>query len=243
MCTLSFIPDKSGYVAGMNRDEQHARPRSLPPAIAGSAVYPREPSTGGTWVAINASGLTLAVLNKNEDGRLPVRLRSRGELIPALISANSLAEVHRRLVETGCKGMWPFRLIAISAEENEVCEWAYGTQLTQANYDWQRRHWYSSGMSDIEANRVRTVVVEQAWQEPGAGSLPWLRALHRSHQPRQGAYSICVHRDDAATVSYSEIVFENGQATFRYAAGSPCQYTTFDSELCLPVGWAAPVTL
>ena len=239
MCTLSFIPTDSGYIVGMNRDEQTTRARALFPAIIGNAIYPREPNTDGTWLAVNSSGLTLALLNKNEDGPLPVKLRSRGEFIPALISADSLAAVHRRLLEIGFKGVWPFRVIAISAEQREVCEWAWGTQLTQNYYDWESRHWFSSGMSDKEANRVRSAVVEQAWRRADAGSSPWLRELHRSHEPQKGAFSICVHRDDATTVSYSEIAVEGGQATFRYATGSPCQYTAFDSELSLPMRFTA----
>ena len=241
MCTLSFIPNKRGYVVGMNRDEQHLRTRSFPPAIFGNAIYPYEPSTKGTWLAINSAGLTLALLNKNEDGPLPVKLRSRGDLIPALISAESLADVHRRLLEVGFKGMWPFRLIAISGNEREVCEWSRGTDLTKNHYDWQPRHWFSSGMSDAEATRLRTTVVEDSWRQPNAGSLSWLRALHQSHEPQRGAFSICVHRADASSVSYSEIVYEDGSATFRYASGSPCQYTAFESELSLPAKAAAGI--
>ena len=218
----------------MNRDEQHVRARSSAPVVFGNAVYPFEPGTNGTWLAVNSSGLTLALLNKNEDGPLPVKLRSRGELIPALISAESLADVHRRLLEIGFKGMWPFRLVAISPEERELCEWSRGAELTRNHYDWQARHWFSSGMSDIEANRVRSSVVGIAWQQPDAGSITWLRALHRSHEPRRGAFSICVHREDASTVSYSEVVYETGSATFRYASGSPCQYTAFETEQSLP---------
>jgi transport and Golgi organization protein 2 len=243
MCTLSFIPNDSGYMVGVNRDEQIARARSLPPAIIGKAIYPREPSTDGTWIAVNSSGVTLALLNKNEDGPLAAKLRSRGEFIPALISAESLAAVHRRLLEIGFKGVWPFRLIAISAEEREVCEWAWGTQLTQNYYEWQQRQWFSSGMSDHEANRVRSAVVEHAWKQPDAGSPQWLRELHRSHEPQKGAFSICVHRDDATTVSYSEIVVGGGLVTFRYAAGHPCQYTAFDSELSLPMRFTAQAVL
>ena len=241
MCTLSFIPNESGYLVGMNRDEHHGRARPFPPALFGNAIYPYEPGTRGTWLAVNSNGLTLALLNKNEDGALPVKLRSRGELIPALISAESLADVHRLLVEVGFKGMWPFRLIAISPEEREICEWLRGAELTKNHYDWRPRHWFSSGMSDIEANRVRSVVVDQAWQQPDAGSLSWLRTLHQSHEPQRGAYSICVHRNDASSVSYSEIVYETGNTTFRYASGFPCQYTAFESELSLRAKAAAGI--
>jgi hypothetical protein len=225
----------------MNRDEQFTRPPALPPEIFGNAVYPHEAVTGGTWLAVNATGFTLALLNKNSDGPLPAKTRSRGEIIPALIDSNSLAAVQRRLLEFGFKGIWPFRLIAISAEEHEICEWACGTQLTKSHYEWQPRNWYSSGMSDTEASRVRSQVVAEAWQKPGAGSLTWLRDLHRSHEPKPGAFSICVHRPDAASVSYSEIAFENGKASFRYAAGSPCQSPDFDSHLSLPARSTANV--
>jgi hypothetical protein len=234
MCTLTFLPNEHGYVVGMNRDEQITRTHALPPAIFGSAIYPHEPSTGGTWLAVNTNGLTLAILNKNQDGPLPAKTRSRGEIIPALINSASLADVHRRLVEFGFKGIWPFRLVAISAEEHEICEWVCRTQLTTAHYGWESRNWYSSGMSDNEARVTRSVVTEHAWQRPGAGSLSWLRSLHRSHEPAQGAFSICVHRPDAASVSYCEIEFDCKQVSFRYAAGSPCQSRGFNSQLSLP---------
>src|SRR4051812_36065950 len=102
MCTLSFIPNSRGYIVAMNRDEQFSRAPGLAPQVFKKAIYPHEPK-GGTWMAVNNDGLTLSVLNRNESGPLPVSLRSRGELIPALISAGSLAEVHRRLVESELK--------------------------------------------------------------------------------------------------------------------------------------------
>jgi hypothetical protein len=234
MCTLSFIPIESGYRAGMNRDEQFIRPHGLPPRIIGNAIYPHE-ADGGTWVAVNSEGLTLAILNKTADGPLPAKLRSRGELIPELITSTSLAEVHRRLLEIGFKGLWPFRLVAISFPEREVCEWVHGSQLSQFYYDWEPRHWFSSGMSDSEATRIRTAVVENAWRQANAGLADWLRSLHKSHEPQRGPYSICVHRDDAATVSYSEITFQHGQAHFAYYSGSPCQSTSFETVLDLPL--------
>lgn len=239
MCTLSFVPRESGYAVAMNRDEQFARACGLPPEVFGNAIYPHEPN-GGTWIAVNTAGLTLAVLNKNQDGPLPAKIRSRGELIAALITSESLAEVHRRLLEFGFKGIWPFRLIAVSFEERELCEWAYGTQLVKAHYDWERRHWYSSGMSDREAANTRSIAGEQASHDEDVGTMEWLRRLHKSHFPKPGAFSICVHREDAATVSYSEIVFEHGQATMRYAAGSPCQSIAFDSVIALPARRTAP---
>jgi hypothetical protein len=53
----------------------------------------------------------------------------------------------------------------------------------------------------------------------------WLRRLHRSHRPEIGPYSICMHRDDAATVSYTEIVVSRGISRMRYESGPTCKPT------------------
>ncbi len=242
MCTLSFIPNEQGYVVAMNRDEKFSRPNPLPPSIVQNAIYPRETS-GGTWLAINSSALTFAMLNRNPDGPLPHKLRSRGEVIPALILADTLAETHRRLLEIGLNGIWPFRLLAFSPAEREICEWTWSVQLTRAHHDWLPRHWFSSGLSDTEATRVRGAVVKEAWLQTDAGSLEWLRALHRSHVPHAGAYSICMHRSDATTVSYNEIVVAGAVATFRYVSGPPCERTQFDSEISLSCRPVVPIII
>ena len=50
----------------MNRDEQRTRMKAHPPDLyqcgKHQAVYPSEP-TGGTWIGINAAGITLALIN------------------------------------------------------------------------------------------------------------------------------------------------------------------------------------
>lgn len=234
MCTLSFLPNEFGYVLAMNRDERRTRDFALPPHVFGNAIYPREPGGDGTWIAVNTTGITLAILNKNLSGGMYLKSRSRAEVIPALASSEALPEIQRRLVELGCKGMLPFRLFAFSPNEKEVCEWRWSDlKLTSQTHEWKPYHWYSSGMSDEEAERRRGAAVQVAWKQPDAGSIEWLRTLHRSHEPKRGAFSLCVHRDDASTVSYSEILVDNSRVEFRYAAGSPCESQAFDATITL----------
>jgi len=54
------------------------------------------------------------------------------------------------------------------------------------------------------------------------GRLNWLRRLHRSHLPERGPFSICMHRSDAATVSYTEVAVSGQRATMRYKLGPYC---------------------
>jgi hypothetical protein len=50
--------------------------------------------------------------------------------------------------------------------------------------------------------------------------------LHRSHQPDRDAFSVCMHREDAETVSYTEILATRRWAKMRYCARSPCAKET-----------------
>ncbi|MDR3576231.1 MAG: hypothetical protein P4L50_20375 [Anaerolineaceae bacterium] len=77
------------------------------------------------------------------------------------------------------------------------------------------------------ANTLRRERFKQALKHTSAGSLEWLRLLHRSHLPQAGPFSTCMHRDDAATVSYKEVAISPQGAKMRHRAGAPCQCSAF----------------
>ena len=52
------------------------------------------------------------------------------------------------------------------------------------------------------------------------------------HPPRRGAWSVCVHRREAATVSYTEVQLAAGEIRLLYVDGSPCTSTS-SAELTL----------
>src|SRR5438093_950418 len=60
-------------------------------------------------------------------------------------------------------------------------------------------------------------------REPGVGTWRALKKLHASHLPQRGPFSICMHRPEAATVSYSEVNVSDGRATLRYYPAAPCR--------------------
>ncbi len=226
MCTLSFVPRSRGYVVAMNRDERLSRVEALPPRkfVSGdrAAIYPHEPG-GGTWIAANDRCITFALLNLGDSsGR---KQRSRGEIIPALIGSDSPGEADARLRRMELKGVLPFRLIGIFGGERRVLEWRWdGRRVSRRRLRWLRQHWFSSGLSDEQARRGRQPVCEAAWRQRSAGSMEWLRRLHRSHRPATGAFSICVHRPDACTRSYTEIICSPAAVRMNYRAGSPCAH-------------------
>src|SRR5208337_155009 len=88
---------------------------------------------------------------------------------------------------------------------------------------WKLDHWFSSGRGDALAERSRRPVCQSADAAPEAGSIEWLRKLHQSHEPERGAFSICVHRDDAGTLSYTEVQCDAERVSVGYSPGYPCE--------------------
>ena len=237
MCTLTFIPKSQGYLLGMNRDERFTRELALPPVAVAysnmSAVYPRE--SGGTWIGSNATGMTFALLNQNPGPHAQVKERSRGEIIPALLESVRFPEAMRHFQNIGLQGMMPFVLVGIFPAEQIIsqCRWD-GEELEFVRIGWEVRHWFSSGVSDEMARKLRGSTCYEAWRRRDAGSAEWLRGLHASHSPARGSFSVCVHRPDAATVSYTEVALAGAGLTMRYHAGHPCQAMgRFDAEVVL----------
>ena len=47
--------------------------------------------------------------------------------------------------------------------------------------------------------------------------------FHSSHDPEKSEQSVCMHRDDANTVSHSHISVDSETAQFAYKDGAPCE--------------------
>jgi hypothetical protein len=227
MCTVTFIPKPGGCLVAMNRDDLRSRPPALPPAVRhierAVAVYPSEPE-GGTWIGANDCGIVFTLLNWHVC--TVVKQRTRGEVIPALLAADSLKAVERLLRAVNCSGMLPFRLLGFSTREKRICEWRWdGDRITHLSHPWQMGHWFS-GPSDERAAAARRPICLAAARQSSAGSLAWLRRLHRLHRPQRGVFSFCLHHSLAATLSYTEILCRRGLTVMRYTAGNPCERRT-----------------
>lgn len=228
-------------MVGMNRDELLTRPVALPPRVFERSgidvVYPREPS-GGAWIACNGQGNLLALLNWNasESRNLSEKHRTRGLVIPQLVALPDLSATDSHFQEMNLDGLFPFRLIGVFRSEKVVNEWRWdGAAKQSLRLSWVRKHWLSSSLSDSLAEKERGRVCEAAGGEPAAGSNGWLRRLHRSHVPGPGPFSVCVHRQDAATVSYTEVRCGATQISMDYLGGNPCLKNGFDEFASLVV--------
>ena len=207
----------------MNRDETRKRATASAPTTVDlgdrRAIFPSEPN-GGTWIAANEDGVCLALINWHRIEAEPAnKIVSRGRILPSLAGKGCGEDIANSLTDLPLKEIRPFRLIAIVPKEKAVTEWSWNLKrLSERKHPWTSRHWFSSGFDERRAESVRSRVCEQ---KPKA-NIDQLRQLHRSHAPRRGPFSICMHRADAVTVSYTEVSVENRKVTMRYKPGTPC---------------------
>ena len=189
-------------------------------------------------MALNGSGVSFALINwyaipqKNDDVSI-----SRGEVVDAVCSKDDVRQVTQRLHELPLSHIRPFRLIGIFPREFAVVQWRWDLAgLTPVRHEWQPQQWISSGLDEPRAQEIRGRTFAAAWEQADFGSLAWLRRLHGSHSPATGPFSTCMHRSDAATVSYSEIEVTGQHADFTYRAGPPCAPVA-EFKLGLLVDW------
>ncbi|MBI1841350.1 MAG: NRDE family protein [Verrucomicrobia bacterium] len=239
MCTLTFNPRDRGFALAMNRDEKRARARGAPPAPRTfgntNALLPSE-SGGGTWIGVNEHAVCLALINWYSVPSQPRQaLSSRGGVIPSLLDAPDAQSVRERLKPAPLSSKNPFRLIGVFAREKAVVEWQWnGRRLEVVEHPWALGIWISSGFDEPGAQQARgaTFLRRRIEQDPSQGD--WLRQLHASHIPEAGAYSVCMHRADAATVSCSEITVNDETVRFAYCDGPPCSGAAWtESQLAL----------
>jgi hypothetical protein len=213
----------------MNRDERITRGAGEPPELhefrGTQAIYPSD-GEGGTWLGVNEYGIVLALLNWNNvisTSKTDRKTRSRGKVIPALIGSRCVTELRKAFQVSILEGMPPFRLVGIFPSEKQLQEWRWdSSQLESQLLQWESRHWFSSGLSDRQAEIVRGAATREAHSEPDAGSVAWLRRLHASHAGGPGPFSVCVHREDVKTLSYTEVILTPTTVAIEHYVGSPC---------------------
>lgn len=222
----------------MNRDEKRDRFAALPPKIVEfenhRVLFPREP-TGGTWISANDAGVCLALINWHRIKREPNNgVRTRGEVIRKLAGISTSDEISAAVKKLALRKLRPFRLIAIVSSENRVIEWRWNlNRLSIRKHSWEPHHWFSSSFDEATAEATRAQVCAALPDESAKQDVKWLRRLHRSHEPERGPFSICMHRPDAATVSYTEVAVSGRSVVMYYKHGPPCsrRWTTKTCQL------------
>jgi hypothetical protein len=231
VCTLSFRLEPDGFELYFSRDERRSRAPALAPEIHADSstrfLAPRDPEGGGTWIAVNAHGVALALLNDYGTRVAGESFESRGRLVLALSDARDPRELEARLRARSLAAYKPFEL-ALFAPGEEVQRFAWDGRAL-ANECAARGPFASSAVAQAKARSARRARFAESCG-PGVASSQALDHFHREHAPARGALSTCMHRADAKTVSLTRVRVDRARVAMAYAPGSPCR-TRFRAEL------------
>jgi len=228
MCTVSWLRQAEGYELLCNRDERHTRKLAGGPRISRrneiSYIAPVDGDHGGSWIGVNEFGLTLCLLNRYGD---PVRepsqqYTSRGLLLTDLLDSRQNQRIPERVNDFELDRFRPFAMLALSGDEPAILiNWTGQDCIVQRNADAQMPL-TSSSLSNPTPIEARRNHFQEMARERGTLDVELLHQFHLSHVPERGPYSVCMHRDDAATVSLSSVTVTGDSIGFIYQPGSPC---------------------
>ena len=226
MCTLSWFLTDQGYELFFTRDEQQTRSRAIPPSIDSvkDSIYPIDPDGKGTWIALHRSGMALCILNEYQSHSPNQPLISRGKLILDLIDK---PDVSIQLKSTDLQHYAPFKLCLFPAAlnlNNPIAVQAFVWNGDTLSTIQQNAPAMSSAVTWKEVQKDRLASWNILAKQPDRTSL---FNFHRSHQPKKGKGSVCMHRNDASSQSLSHLVVAKNTRDFYYYDGPPCETDDF----------------
>jgi len=253
VCTVTFLPGlpRGGYLLATNRDESPRRLPALAPYATELGrrlvLAPRDADAGGTWIGVDEHGFALCVLNGDRPAAAPAPADtvSRGRLVMELLARRSPQEVGADLemrARAGGLRFKPFKLVAVQPGEG-----AAPARLVRADWDGKALAWSGlDGPGCVVSSTFEPEGVAAARSLAFARFLqsvrPDLRAdateeqldalaaeqhdFHASHAagaPQGDAWSVCMHRAEARTVSSTLVLVGPDRIRMDYVAGWPCE--------------------
>ncbi|NIM02474.1 MAG: hypothetical protein GTN89_16980 [Acidobacteria bacterium] len=228
---MSWLRDEDGYDLFFNRDEKRSRLRAEPPEVRSigttSVLAPRDGEAGGSWIAANEHGVSLALLNGYLGADVAAapaagEWTSRGKLVMDLADCATAGEAAERLQGHDLTSFRSFHLAAFDPGSSLLLSWSDGS-LECSTDDSFSAPLISSSFNYEEVAESRRSLYREFSEAAGMHPVEAALAYHRSHRPARGPYSACMHREDARTISFTWVRVDADRVRMRYAPDSPCR--------------------
>lgn len=230
---MSWFKTSDGYELFFNRDEIKTRQRAGVPVIYSEngveIASPTDADAGGTWISVNHFGITFCLLNHYEKEQVVSHVEwiSRGNIIRNLAIYSSLLNVGNSFSLLDLRQYKPFHLYVLDHYGKSIF-FTWDGQKVAKEYDIISPKSSSSYKSEA-VKKARKQLFFNKQLNLSTDRQAYLD-FHKSHEPDKSAYSVCMHRDDASSVSFCHIVVDGQKVTFAYADGPLC-----DVELSTPI--------
>lgn len=224
MCTASWVHEDGGFQLLFNRDEKRTRMRAEEPLVEARdgvlAIAPVDGDHGGAWISVNERGVALCLLN----GSYGVGgVRSRGLLLNELAGARTADEALEKMAVSELSRYAAFTMVALqTGRAAAIAEWDGAELEVCAGCD----AWAPLVSSSFDAAGVRVRRRAEFERITGGARADAARLFqfHESHGRGADAYSPCMHRADAETVSFSWVHVSPREVSFFYTPAAPCRW-------------------
>jgi hypothetical protein len=226
MCTVSIVPDDSGFRLISNRDERRDRAVALQPRveIVGSrcAIMPIDPAGGGSWIGINDAGLVAAVLNRHaEPSRDTPSVVSRGLIVRRALACDSLETALEAVQASTARVYRPFRLVLVQHRRIALIV-GNGSEFASADSTLGQPYMFTaSSLGDALVDTPRRRLFERLMENACARRQAQL-LFHRHQWSDKREISVLMERDDAATVSRTVVEVTDQALALEYESLVPC---------------------
>lgn len=235
MCTLSWLKTHHGYEVFFNRDEQRTRliasdPQHYQARSGNQFIMPTDLNSGGSWIGVTDSGVSICLLNFYQGMTPNNDLISRGLLVKDLLGLSHIGAILNALKQIRFENYAPFTLVLFEPEQESPMSFCWdGIKFTHIEIE---SPYTSSGVEFPQVSNARQQTFKRHFKDRPK-CIEQLKAYHASHFPEKSKWSVCMHRKDASTVSFSHISTTTFSSTFNYVAGSPCQHDAKESSISL----------
>ncbi len=241
MCTVTWWSQPLKYDLFFNRDELKTRKPAYPPEVCKlngvNYIAPKDGDFSGTWIFVNQYGLTLSLLNYySADVNLPdVQFTSRGLLVLSLADCRNYKEVNNRLIKLNLSVYRPFYLVGL-LPNNQGHFWCWDANRLNAesNAD-SLLPITTSSFQSKDVIKFRKKLYSETISCNESDRFEKLKIFHESHNSERGAYSVCMNRPDARTVSMSKISVSNNGIEFSYHSRETNE-EKFSDEIMISLG-------
>ncbi|MCX7356739.1 MAG: NRDE family protein [Alphaproteobacteria bacterium] len=216
----------------MNRDDSGARPEAPPELWRCDPVFaaPKDLQAGGTWIGVNALGVTACLLNRYDAA--PTGRVSRGGIVIEAMRSTTPDAAADQLTSLALLDFSPFTCLLISRDGAVRVDWN-GQAATRVALNTQRPLMLTSSSWQYEdVSRRRSALFEARCASEHA-SADQLAAFHCQSEEAHERWMPMMRREASETKSITRVVLTDRAATMQYwtrANAIACNLSSPESE-------------
>lgn len=218
MCTVTFVPNKTGFILTSNRDETTLRGRAIPPQkYTGqfkTLVYPKDPKANGTWIVHD--GINIAILLNGADEKHHHRSdyrKSRGLILLDIFDSENPLTIWETI---NLNNIEPFTIVLFYNHKLFQLQWNEIIKSTLELPTTEAHIWSSSTLYSKEIRNHRKKIFENHLEKSNYTAKEILE-FHQFKDEKNDENTIVIKRNEhLKTISITQFKIENDLVDFTY---------------------------